>query len=468
VTLPLRAYQEATIERMVAQTRLAVLADPGLGKTRIALETFQRLQSWCEVRAMLVVAPLRVCYSVWPREADRWAPGLKVQVLHGPTRRSEFLRGADVYVINPEGLAWLSQQQWQWPEMLVVDESTRFKRLSSGRSKRLAKMLHHFPRRYILTGTPAPNGLEDLHGQFYVLDEGQTLFPTVGQFRETWEMSVPTGSAGYTKWRIRKGCAEEIYARVAPMSVRLDAADHLDLPALVPVTIEVELPPETREQYDKLRREMVLALRDGEVVALNAGALTAKCRQFANGAVYLTEEGLVATGKTRRSEVVHRAKAEALVDLVEELSGQPLLVAYEHHHELALIREELRPMLGTVPYLGGGVSGPEGARLERAWNDCALRVLLVQPQSGSLGLNLQDGGCRLAWFALPWDLEQYDQMFRRLLRQGQRALRVLVYHLVAANTVDQTIMRALARKDGEQRGLLDYLRADLAVGPYQF
>ncbi len=445
---------------MVEQTRLAVLADPGLGKTRIALEAFQRLRSWVEVRSMLVVAPLRVCYSVWPAEANRWAPGLCVQILHGPTRRADCLSGADVYLINPEGLGWLADQHWDWPEMLIVDESTRFKRHSSGRSRRLAKVLKHFPRRYILTGTPAPNGLEDLHGQFYVLDEGRTLFPTVGEFRETWEMSVPTGSQGYTKWRVRKGCAPEIYARIAPMSVRLDAKDHLDLPALVPVTINIDLPEAARADYDKLRQDMVLDLREGGVVAMNAGALTAKCRQYANGVVYLTDDGLISAGKTRHSAVVHRAKVEALADLVEQLQGQPLLVAYEHTSELALIEHALQPLVGKVPHIGGGVSGPAGELIVRQWNAGLLPVLLVQPQSGALGLNLQDGGHHLAWFALPWDLEHYDQLIRRLLRQGQTAAHVLVYHLAVRDTVDGTVMRALARKDDEQRSLLDYLRED--------
>jgi hypothetical protein len=222
----------------------------------------------------------------------------------------------------------------------------------------------------------------------------------------------------------------------------------------------VDLPEEARAQYEVLRREMVLALDAGEVVALNAGAVTAKCRQFANGAVYLTDEGLIATGKTRRSAVVHREKAEALADLVEQLQGQPLLIAYEHTSELALIRAALKPLVGDVPHLGGGTSGPAGEVLVRQWNAGQLPALLVQPQSGALGLNLQAGGHHLAWFALPWDLEHYDQLIRRLLRQGQQAAHVLVYHLAVRDTVDQTVMRALLRKDEEQRSLLDYLRED--------
>ncbi len=465
--LDLKLYQDSTAERAVAQECLAIFADPGLGKTVIALETFRRLREFADVSAMLVVAPLRVCYSVWPREVERWEPfkNLRVQVLHGATRRPEYLRGADVYVINPESLKWLREQSWQWPEMLVVDESTRFKRKSSQRSRHLGALIPRFRRRYILTGTPAPNGLENLHGQFYILDEGRALYPTVGEFRERWEIQVPTGSAGYMKWRLRRGAAEEIHRAVAPLSVRLDAKDHLDLPKLVTAQVSVALPPEARALYDKLRKEMVIRLKQGDVVAKNAGVLTAKCRQVANGAVYLNDLGQVAPGVTRRSEVVHRAKADALVELVEELQGKPLLVSYEHKHELALILETLKPLVGKVPHLGGDVSGPEGARIERAWNAGEIPVLPVQPQSGSLGLNLQDGGYHLCFFALPWDLEHYDQLIRRLLRQGQAAEIVFVYHLVAEGTVDLTVLKALERKDGEQRGLLDFLRDALLGVP---
>ena len=153
----------------------------GLGKTSITLDAFRRLRSEFEVSRALVVAPLRTCYSVWPREQAKWDEfsDVRVQVVHGPTKDFETIHGgADVFVTNPETLDWLCEQKWRNPpEMLVVDESTKFKRKSTQRHRWLRKLIKRggFDRRYILTATPAPRNVEDLHGQLHILDGGESL-----------------------------------------------------------------------------------------------------------------------------------------------------------------------------------------------------------------------------------------------------------------------------------------------------
>lgn len=469
-------YQRRVVERMADQPHLGLFLDPGLGKTSISLTAFRDLYDCCDVTRMLVVAPLRVAYSVWPREAAKWRQfaDLEVRVLHAGDKSQEGLRRhADVYVINPEGLPWLVEQStwWRLPEMLVVDESTKFKRISSGRSKNLRRLLARFARRYILTGTPAPNGLIDLHGQMFIVDRGASLGKHVGEYREKYFVPVPCAGGSYWAWKPRRGATQQIYDAVAPRVVRLDAKDYLELPEKIQVDVEVDLPDRARKMYDDLKREMVLELAEGDVVAANAGVLTGKCRQVANGSVYLTDDGRPcydapgsAVRRARRAVDIHDEKAKALSDLVEELGGKPLLVAYEHVHELSVIRRVLKPIVGReVPYIGGGVSGKRGQELEAAWNRGELPVLLVHPISGAHGLNLQEGGHHLAWYSLTWDLELYEQMVQRVWRQGQTE-RTFVYHIAARDTIDQTIARALRRKSRDQQDLLDALREDLGVG----
>lgn len=456
-------YQRRVVQRMIDQPRLGLFLDPGLGKTSISLAAFRELYDQVDVDRMLVVAPLRVCYSVWPREAAKWTQfaDLGVEIIHGVNRTPRALHSdSQVKVINPEGLEWLLEQDWDVPEMLVVDESTKFKRKSAQRSRRLAKLLPQFSRRYILTGTPAPNGLLDLHGQMFLIDDGASLGRTVGEYKERYFVPVPSGVQQYIKWKPRRGSTQAIYERIAPWVVRLDARDYLELPEKIVTDIPVDLPPRARERYQELRRDLVIRLEEGDVVAMNAGAVTSKCRQISNGSVYLTELGVVSAGETRRSVVIHTAKAEALRDLVEELAGQPLLVGFEHRHERDVIRKALKPLVGDVPSLDGDTSGGEGARLEREWNRGNLPVLMAHPQTAAHGLNLQEGGHHLAWYSIPWDLELYDQMVGRVWRQGQEE-RTFIYHLVAQGTVDETVTRTLKRKARDQGDLLDALREDL-------
>lgn len=477
--LDAHAYQETTVEHLVRQPRCGLFADPGLGKTAMALEAFRRLRDAGRARRLLVVAPLRPCYSVWPAEAGAWADfaGLRVHVLHGKGRTEAALRaGADVYVLNPETLPWLvggkvgekREYPGHWrgwrdrPDVLVVDESTKFKRYTANRSRFLQKLLPDIERRYPMTGTPAPNGLMDLHGQVRIIDDGAALGRTLEEFR--CEFFVPIRTDYGWDWRPRKDAAERIYKLLGPLVVRLDAQDHLDLPELVKVERRVPMPSRVRGLYDRLRREMVVALERGDVVATNAGALTSKCRQLASGVVYLNDAEEIQAGPSKRWDLVHTAKVDALVELVEELGGKPLLVATEFRHEVTVIQNALRTRLKVdAPYVGSGMSAKRGKAALDAWNEGRLRVLLVNSQAAAHGLNLQAGGHHLCWYTPTWDLELYLQLVARLWRQGQESSRVFLHHLVMERTVDERVVRVCGRKNATQDDLLEALKRDLGV-----
>ncbi len=448
---------------MVQQGAAGLLLDPGLGKTSITLAAFMVLKKQKLVDRVLVIAPLRPCYSVWPVEAKKWSEfvDLRVHVLHGKGKTAAALKSdADVFVINPEGLEWLSEKRWQWPQMLVVDESTKFKHTSTKRFKTLRKLLGKFRRRYILTGSPAPNGLLDLFGQIYILDQGNALGRFITHYRQQYFW--PTGFGGY-KWVMKTNAEKEIYRAIDPLVLRLDAADYLKMPPKIVTTVHVELPERGRKLYDELEKKMILQLKEGDVTAFNAGVLTNKCRQVANGTVYtdlLAEDYRYGRNvRDRGYAVVHRAKIEATLDLVDELAGQSAIIAYDFNHEREQLEGALKSHLHLeeVPVLGGGVSPKRGREIETEWNRGQLRVLLAHPASAAHGLNLQAGGPVLIWFSLPWNLEHYDQLIHRLWRQGQTE-RVFVYHLVTKNTVDETVLMTLIKKNHTQRSLLDALR----------
>jgi SNF2 family DNA or RNA helicase len=423
--------------------------DPGLGKTSIILAAFKLLQQRGVVKRLLVIAPLRVAHSVWPVEAKKWDEfqHLRVVVLHGSKKVKLLRETADVYVINPEGLAWLERQRWAWPDMLVVDESTKFKHSRTERFKILRRLLPKFKRRVILSGTPAPNGLLDLFGQLYILDHGRALGRYITHYRTTY--FYQSGYGGYT-WVPMDGAAEKIYERIAPLVHRLDEADYLELPEKIVTDVRVDLPPKARRAYDRLKKEFLLQLEDDEVTAYNAAALTSKLRQVANGRVYVETELLNAVVK--KSTGVHDEKYDALADLIDELQGQPLLIAYEFRHELEQLQKRF-----SAPVIGGGVAATEGKALIERWNAGQLPLLLVHPQSAGHGLNLQRGGNHIAWFGLTWDLEAYVQLIRRIWRQGQQR-RVFVYRFIARGTIDEMMIHRLAGKYKTERALLDALR----------
>jgi SNF2 family DNA or RNA helicase len=89
--------------------------------------------------------------------------------------------------------------------------------------------------------------------------------------------------------------------------------------------------------------------------------------------------------------------------------------------------------------------------------------MLVHPQTAAHGLNLQRGGRAIIWFAMPWNLEWYDQLNARIWRQGQKKP-VIVHQIVARGTIDRKIQRVLKDKDAVQRGLLAALKKEYGKG----
>jgi SNF2 family DNA or RNA helicase len=440
-------YQLRAVEFVLEREAAGLFLDPGLGKTSTVLAALTALKKARKLKRALVVAPLRVCHMTWPAEREKWADfhGLKMTVLHGHKKERLLLQDADVHVINPEGLDWLWRQvQGRWPyDVLVIDESTKFKSWTAQRTKKLRTYLPKFKRRWILTGTPAPNGIQDLFSQVFLLDGGKRLGQYITYFRTRF--MIQGGYNGY-EWRPKEGALEEIEALLKDIVLRLDAKDWLELPELHYVDLPVELPPAVRKTYEQLETEFLLELEKSEVTIMHAGVLGMKLRQVTNGFIFDDDNV---------PHFLHETKVDALEDLVEELSGQPLLVGVAFKPEVEMLRKRLGK---DVPYLGGGVSKTEADRIVADWNDGKIPVLLAHPASVSHGLNLQAACRHVCWFGLTWNLEEYDQFIRRVYRQGQQN-HVVVHNIVAKDTMDQRIARALRNKNATQSHLLEALKS---------
>jgi len=444
-------YQKKAIKFGLQNSCAAFFLDPGLGKTSILLAIIKMLKKEGLIDKALIIAPLRVVYSVWPKEIEKWSDfsGLSYEILHGKDKERAYARDADIYLVNPEGLSWLfghKDFKKRGFGLLGIDESTKFKSTSSLRFKILKNQLDYFARRYILTGTPTPNGYMDLFGQIYLLDQGAALGRYITHYRNRF--FYPSGFQGYD-WKLQKGAEKQIQDAVRPIALRMDAADYLELPEIIVNDIYVDLPPEAREVYKEMEDELVAALEGNDIVAVSAAVASAKCSQMANGGIY-DEHGVAYR--------IHDEKSEALSSLIEELNGSPALVAYEYNHDLI----RLRGVLGKdVPFIGGGVTPKRSAALERMWNAGELPVLLGQPASIAHGLNLQNAGNHVVWHSLTWNFEYYDQFNRRVFRQGNQHKHVFIHRIIARDTVDEIKIQAMNNKFRGQKDLFDALNSFL-------
>lgn len=455
-------YMQRGVDHLLSKMSAGLALDPGLGKTSITLDAFCKLQNQKMVRNMLVIAPLRVCRKVWRQEGAKWSEfrHLKFTLLHGPKKTERLKDDADIFLINPEGVAWLASMYAgrSLPfDIVTIDELTKFKNAKSDRSKALRPRLRAVRRRWGLTGNLAPNGYMDLFGQQLMLDDGAALGKYITHYRESF-FQVDFNGFDYN---LMPGAEKRIIAKIAPSWLQMSAADYLDLPPIVPDPIYLELDKPTRAIYDKMKKDMLAELPEGVVTGANAAAVYSKLSQMANGAVY------VGDGPSRVVSHIHDIKLDALSELVEELNGQPLLVAYEFNHDF----ERLRERFGVVdkatgkkvlPYLGKGTTEKQESEWIDAWNRNELPILACHPASAGHGLNLQEGNAgHVCWFGITWDLELYFQFIRRLCRNGNEAARIVNHLLIVNDSIDELKLTALDGKDMTQSRLLRGLNAEI-------
>jgi SNF2 family DNA or RNA helicase len=253
------------------------------------------------------------------------------------------------------------------------------------------------------------------------------------------EYFKPVDFEGYV-WRLKSRRHEEaIHARLKPWALYLKVPKK-KAPTVVP--IRVLLPPAARRVYNDLATSMVAELNGRDILALGELAVSAKIRQICSGAIY------VETGSDEW-EAVHTEKLDALEDLIEELEGEPLMVIYEFKHELERLRKRFPGRVHTLKEKGA----------TDAWNAREIPILALHPKSGGHGLNLQFGGSTIAFLTTPWSLELYWQVVGRLWNRPGQTEQVTVYQIVADDSIDEKVAKALI----EHQHVEDRLLASAAL-----
>lgn len=401
------------------------------------------------VNKVLVIAPKKVAEATWQKEAAKWdrVNSLRIStVLGSEIKRVRALNTpADIYVINRENVCWLvDYYQNDWPfDMVVIDESSSFKSHKAKRFKSLVAIRGRIKRIVELTGTPSPNGLNDLWSQVYLLDQGARLGKRYTYFRDRYFEPGQRSREVIYSYDPKEGADKAVMNKIADICISMKAEDYLQLPDITYDDVTVLLDNKARQAYDDMERKMVLELAEDAVIDVtSAAALSNKLQQLANGAVYDAEKNW---------HEVHGCKVEAFLELIEGLNGKAALVFYNFKHDLIRLEKALAKTKLRVKRLQGPAEQDE-------WNAGKIDILLAHPASAAYGLNLQQGGNHVIWFGLNWNLELYQQANKRLHRQGQEE-KVIVHHLVCEGTRDDDVLAALAMKDKAQEYVLSSLKA---------
>lgn len=449
----MHGYQRHCVQYILDNPFCCLFLGVGLGKTISTLTALNVLKyDRFEIGKVLVIATKRIAEHTWQDEIKNWEHVNHLTVTSlvcTEKQRIQKLKSSntDIFTINREMVAWLvAHLKGSWPfKTVVIDECSSFKNSDSSRFRALRVVRPLITRLIGLTATPAPNSLEELWPQMYLLDRGERLGKTLTQYRERYFVKKENGY-GY---RLRTSddvilgkdiYEREIYDRVSDICISMKAEDYLTMPERIDTDELITLPEAVFSRYKTFEREAVMQLSGQRITAVNAGVLAGKLLQFSNGAVY---------DENKQYHEIHDLKIEALAESLESLNGNPVLCFYNFQSDVARIKKKLKQF---KPHL---IEGP--GDIDK-WNNGGIPFLLAHPASAGHGLNMQYGGSDIFWFGLPWSLELWMQANGRIHRQGKVGA-VRVKRFLTKGTMEERVVKTLATKEDNQDLLLEAVKA---------
>lgn len=428
----------------------ALWVDMGLGKTIVCLTRISDKIFSGQWRRVLVVAPPLVATDTWPVEAASWEHTryLTLQQMDGETAdmKRQLENHVDIDVISVHKLQRLAacfKRGYKSPyDCVILDESSMYRNKTSKRWRAAVRLSWQQELEVIeLTGTPNPNGLQQLWAQICLLDGGKRLFPTYKTFLAHFFHVDNLGR----KITPKKFALQSITERVADLVYTLRDDDFLDLPPLRHYTVPIVLPPKIMQQYLDFERTSVLKWSKEEqaVRALSEGALYGKLLQFACGRIYTD-------AAENKFTDLHDLKIQRIKEMVEFSDGTPIIIARTWKHSAARLKDEF-------PYIRQIKNSKDIAE----WNAGDIPLVETHPASIGHGTNIQHGGNNLIFYDHTPDLELYLQLRARLRRRGQKASRVNIGHLTATGTIEEDLTRNLVRKEIMQDATREPMRRRL-------
>ena len=427
------AHQIQTFRNLAEHRLWGVFDDPGCGKTRAVVCAAEALHLSGKTKRGLYVCPNKVRETAG-REIGKWT-GLSYTVLDGGSAdRVDTLENTDTYfyVVNYESVRLIKNELAKKNfDLIICDESTRIKNLTSGQAKALAFVGKGSSTRWIVTGTPMPRDPFDLHGQFSFL--GQGILGDLTSFRSEFVkyitrdgMPVPVGYKNEDKLR-------DIIAKFSSRHLKSEC---LDLPPKVHVECDVPMYPAQVKIYDQFTDELMAELPSGTVMPIrSAMSKYMRLQQVATG--FVGREG-------GTLEWLGSSKLDYLLELLDSihLHDNKVIIWCTYTPSVLAIQEALAEYNPAMFY--GGVKNSD-AEIRKFNEDDTCRVLIGNSKVG-IGCTL-NAAKYTVYFELPYfDTEALTQSQDRNHRIGQTADKVTYYYLLAPGTVDHTILKNLNGK----------------------
>ena len=436
------------------------LFEMGCGKTLTAIATLGAAYKLGKIEKVLIIAPTSVC-SVWPKEFEEYADfKTMVKVLLGDRdKRLKALSDLDnfpfkalrVAVINYES-TWREEifgalSVWN-PDMIICDESQRIKTHDAEQSKAVHKLGDQAKYKLILSGTPVQNNAIDLYSQYRFLDS--TIFGTnFYQFRNRYAIM-----GGFNRHQIiGYRDLDQLIQKEHSIAYRVTKAEALDLPEQTFLQRRIELTVKEKALYNRLKRESFAELEGGgQITATTILTKLLRLQQFSGG--FIIPDG------QDKPELVSNGKLSALEELIEDYvidAGKKLVIFARFRPEIDLIGRMLKKKKIRYGEIYGDVKlESRGDIVKDFQTNPETMVFLAQIDTAGLGITLTAADT-CVYYSVNFNYAAYSQSLARIHRIGQKNTCTYI-HLITEGTVDETILKALAKKEDLAKTIVDEWR----------
>lgn len=433
----------------------------GCGKTLTAIAVAGTGYKLGHLKRVLIVAPTSVC-AVWPKEFQEYADfpytvrtllGTKAQRLKELDDLEKWpFPALQVAVINYES-TWregiFERLQTFDADLIICDESQRIKTHDATQSKAIHKLGDQARYKLILSGTPVQNDAMDIFSQYRFLDPaifGQNYYT----FRNRYAVM-----GGFNKKQVvGYRDMDELIRKEHSIAYRVTKEEAVDLPEQTFENRIVALGKKERGIYNQLKRDSVAQLEGGgQVTATTVLTRLLRLQQFTGG--FLVED------EATKPQLVSRGKLDALADILHDyvLEGRKKLVIFARFiPEVMEIIKLTGDMLGKagkqcVSIYGDIPKEQRGEIVRQFQTGLDTMAFVGQIDTAGTGITLTAADT-CVYYSVNFNYATYSQSLSRIHRIGQKN-RCTYIHLVTEKTVDETILKALARKEDLAKTVVD-------------
>ena len=411
-----------------------------------------------KIKKLLIVCPLSIC-GVWEEEFSKFADfDYNLRILKGSLEKKiETLyslegRALQIVVVNYESVWRIERQIKNWhPDMIICDESHKIKSHNIAASKSIHKLGEKTMYRLILTGTAITNKAIDIFSQYKFL-EPRIFGKSFYTFRNHY-----FDMAGYGNHTpvLKESMKNELKNKIHSIAFVAKKSECLDLPETTEIVRKIELEPSAMNTYKHLVRDSFAELQNSEVTVTNVLTKILRLSQLTGG--FLGDD------EGKKVHQISKAKLNALEDIIDEVtaSGKKLVVMARFIPEIEAIKKLLVKKNLSFSVITGDVKN-RADEISKFQNDVDVLVFVGQIATAGLGITLT-ASSTMVFYSLDYSMSNFEQAKARIHRTGQKENCTYIY-LIASNTVDEKIMKALKNKVNLAKSLIDDYRSGL--NPY--